>query len=269
MKDQLHGQVAIVTGGGRGFGEAIALRLAEEGATVTVTARSRNQLDEVAARIGASGGRALAVPADVRSRADIAEVVARTTGEFGPVSLLVNNAGVPGPFGPVWTVDPEEWLAAQDIHIRAPFLFIAAVLPAMVERHAGRIITVSAMAAQVVAPNLSAYCLGKTAQNRVTELFAAESKDHGVSLFAINPGFVFTALAEETIGSVSAQRWLPDMIDRLIQKQADPNGDRDLARCAQRCVDLASGRYDGLSGQYIDIDDDLAELVRRKASGGE
>jgi hypothetical protein len=80
---------------------------------------------------------------------------------------------------------------------------------------------------------------------------------------------VFTALAEETIGSVSAQRWLPDMIDRLIQKQADPNGDRDLARCAQRCVDLASGRYDGLSGQYIDIDDDLAELVRRKASGGE
>jgi NAD(P)-dependent dehydrogenase (short-subunit alcohol dehydrogenase family) len=257
VANELKGQVAIVTGAGRGFGRVIAARLAREGAAVTVTARTRAKIDATAAQIVAAGGRAHAVVADVTNREQVERVVAETRERFGEVSLLVSNAGVPDPFGPVWTIDPDRWWDAQAVHIRAPLLFLRATLGGMVEAKRGRVIIVSAAAAHRTAPGLSAYCVGKTAQARLTQLVAAETKDHGVSLFAIDPGFVFTELAKQTMTSPDAQRWLPGMVQRLKERQSQPDGDRDLARCAQRCVDLASGRYDALSGNYFELDDDL------------
>jgi NAD(P)-dependent dehydrogenase (short-subunit alcohol dehydrogenase family) len=257
MSPLLAHQVAIVTGGGRGFGRAIAARLAAEGAAVTLTARTRAQLTEAVCDIERAGGRALAVTGDVTDREDVARVVRESSAAFGPVSLFINNAGVPDPFGPLWTIDPERWWDAQAVHLRAPMLFLRELLPAMVEARAGRVIIVSAAGSRVVAPNLSAYCVGKAAQVRLTQLVAAETKEHGVSIFAIDPGFVFTAMADQTMTSPDAQRWLPGMVGRLRARKDAPDGDRDLARCAQRCVDLASGRYDGLSGHYMELDDDL------------
>lgn len=257
MTEELKGQVAIVTGAGRGFGREIAIRLAAEGAAVTVTARTAAQVQETAALIAAAGGRAHAVVADVTNREQVERVVGETRERFGGLSLLVNNAGVPDPFGPVWTVDPERWWDAQAVHIRAPLLFMRAALGGMVEAKRGRVILVSAAAAHRTAPGLSAYCVGKTAQARLAQLVAAETKEHGVSVFAIDPGFVFTELARQTMTSPDAQRWLPGMVQRLKDRQSLAEGDRDLARCAQRCVDLASGRYDALSGNYMELDDDL------------
>jgi NAD(P)-dependent dehydrogenase (short-subunit alcohol dehydrogenase family) len=248
---------AIVTGAGRGFGRAIATRLAREGFAVAVTARTEPQLAEVAADITTSGGRALAIAADVTDRAAVTRVVEETERELGPVTLLVNNAGVPGPFGPVWAIDPDEWWASQAVHIRAPLLFLRAVLPGMTQRRSGRVIVVSAKASRLVAPSLSAYCVGKIAQTRIVEQVAAETRDYGVAAFAIDPGFVFTDLAARTLNSPDAQRWLPGMVGRLREKQDDPNAASDLALCAQRCVDLASGRYDRLSGRYFEMTDDL------------
>lgn len=259
MPDELKGEVAIVTGGGRGFGRAIAQRFAAEGAAVTVTARTESQLEETVALIEQQRGKALAVIGDVTRREDVERVVSTTVDRFGPVSLLVNNAGVPDPFGPVGVVDPDRWWSAQEVHIRAPFLYISAVLPAMIERRRGRIINISAVGGRKVAPNLSAYCVGKAAQIRLTELLAAEVGQHGLSVFAIDPGFVITALAKQTMDSADAQRWLPDMVERLQGRRKE--GDGDLARCQQRCVDLASGRYDELSGQYMELDDDLDDMI--------
>ncbi len=189
-------------------------------------------------------------------------VVRETHERFGPISLVVSNAGVPDPFGPLWVTDPERWWDAQGVHIRAPMLFLRAVLPVMVERRAGRIIIVSAIGSRLVAPNLSAYCVGKAAQVRLTQLAAAETKEHGVSVFAIDPGFVITGIAEQTMASPDAQQWLPGMVARLRERQKDPDGDRDLKRCSRRCVDLASGRYDALSGNYMELDDDLDAWLR-------
>jgi NAD(P)-dependent dehydrogenase (short-subunit alcohol dehydrogenase family) len=262
----LEGQVAIVTGAGRGFGKAIAQRFAREGATVAVTARTRGQLEAVAAQINAAGGRALAITADVCAREEVERLVQQVQAEFGPVTLLVNNAGVPGPFGPIWTLDPDEWWASQAVHIRAPMLFLRAVLPGMVERRAGRIIVVSAIASRMAAAHLSAYCVGKIAQRRIVEELGLETQGRGVSAFAIDPGFVFTELAAQTLNSPDAQRWLPGMVARLREKQVEPNKDADLARCAQRCLDLASGRYDGLSGRYMELGDDLDAMLREAAS---
>jgi NAD(P)-dependent dehydrogenase (short-subunit alcohol dehydrogenase family) len=258
----LAGQVAIVTGAGRGFGRAIAARLAAEGAAVALTARSAGQLEAVLAEIEGAGGSALAVPADVTKHDEVARVVRRTRERFGAPTLLVSNAGVPDPFGPLWAVDPERWWRAQEVHLRAPLLFLREVLPSMIAARAGRVILVSAIGSYLVAPNLSAYCVGKAAQVRLAQLAAAETREHGVSVFAIDPGFVFTALAEQTMNSPDAQKWLPDMVGRLRARKDMPNGDRDLARCAQRCVDLASGRYDALSGNYMELDDDLDAWLR-------
>ncbi len=113
----LAGEAAIVTGAGRGFGRAIAMGLASAGAAVTITARSKNQLDETVALIerhgGSAGGRAFAVAGDVTNRKDVARVVEAAEKKFGPTSVTVNNAGITGPYGPVWTSDPDDWWDAQ------------------------------------------------------------------------------------------------------------------------------------------------------------
>jgi NAD(P)-dependent dehydrogenase (short-subunit alcohol dehydrogenase family) len=266
MTRPLEDQIAIVTGAGRGFGRSIARHLAAEGAAVALVARTAPQLETVAGEIAAAGGRALAIPADVTEGADVARVLREAEGHFGPVTLLVSNAGVPGPFGPIWTVDPAAWWAAQRLHILAPLLLLQAVLPGMTTRRTGRVIIVSAIASRLVAPYLSAYCVGKIAQTRITEEAAAETRALGVSVFAIDPGFVFTGMAEATMNSPDAQRWLPGMVERLRQKQGAPDRDADLARCAQRCIDLASGRYDALSGRYFELGDDLDAALRQTAA---
>jgi NAD(P)-dependent dehydrogenase (short-subunit alcohol dehydrogenase family) len=253
---------AIVTGAGRGFGKAIAMRLAREGFAVALTARTESQIAAVVSDINAAGGHSLAIAADVTDRRAVASVVETAERQLGPITLLVNNAGVPGPFGPLWAVNPEEWWASQAVHIRAPVLFLRAVLPGMTQRRHGRIIIVSAKASRLVAPNLSAYCVGKIAQTRIVEEVAVETREFGVAAFAIDPGFVFTDLAAQTMDSPDAQRWLPGMVARVREKRDDPNAAADLALCAQRCVDLASGRYDRLSGRYFEMSDDLEQALR-------
>jgi NAD(P)-dependent dehydrogenase (short-subunit alcohol dehydrogenase family) len=266
MGDVLKGKVAIVTGAGRGFGRSIALRYAGEGALVAVTSRSLAELQAVVADIGRIGGRAIAVAGDVTDPADVDRVVTTTEKELGPVSVLVSNAGVPGPFGPIWSVDPQQWVASQYVHIRAPFYYMQRVMPGMIERRAGTVIVVSAIASRIVAPYLSAYCVGKIAQTRLAALAGAEAREFGVNVYAIDPGFVFTGMAEETANHPDAQRWLPGMVERLRSVRESPHRNADLMRCAQRCLDLASGRYSELSGRYLELSDDLDVALRDAAA---
>ncbi len=261
MAGELQGQTAIVTGAGRGFGRAIAARLAQEGAQIALVARSHAQLEETAQQITNAGGKALVLLCDVTDRSGVEGVVERTEAELGPVDLLVNNAGVGPPFGPVWEMDPDEWWRAQEVHIKAPLLFLHAVLPGMVQRRRGRIVIVSALAARMAAAFMSAYCTGKIAQTRLVEQVALEAGPHGVQAFAIDPGFVFTGMADATMNDPGAQRWLPGMVERLRAQKENPGSDADLHRCAQRVVDLASGRYDALNGRYMELPDDLDAMI--------
>jgi NAD(P)-dependent dehydrogenase (short-subunit alcohol dehydrogenase family) len=251
MAGELKGHVAIVTGGGGGFGRAIAERFAAEDAAVAVTSRTKAQLDETVVRIHANGGRALAVAGDATNRVDVAHVVAETEKTFGPITVMVNNAGVPGPFGPIGVMDPDEWWAAQAVHLRAPFLFVSAVLPGMKERRAGCIITICSPRAKMATPYLSSYCIGKTAQVRLTELLAAENKDYGITAFAVDPGSTPTQLADKTIESPDAQRWVPEMVAKLRMMRGQPGGEVQLENCAWRCVELAAGKHNEWNGAYI------------------
>jgi NAD(P)-dependent dehydrogenase (short-subunit alcohol dehydrogenase family) len=262
---RLRGQVALVTGAGRGFGRAIALRLASEGAAVALLSRSIEQLQEVVAVIRGGGGTAIPIAADVTNRAEVERACATTRAGLGPVTFLVNCAGVPGPFGPVGELDPEEWWAAQKVHQLAPLLFSTALLPDMMARQSGRILNINATAAVVVAPYMSAYCVGKAAQLRLTEIMDAEARGAGVRVFALQPGLSVTALAEETAARSDAQKWIPGLVSRLNALRGTPEGTRDLEVCAALCVRICSGEFDALAGRYLDVKNDFEQLLREAA----
>ncbi len=257
----LAGEVAIVTGSGRGFGRAIALGLAAAGAAVTVTARSKNQLDETVALVERAGGRAFAVAGDVTNRKDVARVVEAAEKKFGPTTVMVNNAGVTGPYGPAWVVDPDDWWDAQAVIVRGTLLFMHAVIPGMVARREGTVINVSALGGQWFAPKLTGYAVAKSSQIRLSEHAAAEAKEFGVSVFSIEPGTVYTDMTEGTINSPDAQKWVPHMVEYLKNLKATTDPGPGLARCAEMCALLASGRYAGLSGRFLLPGDDFDKLL--------
>jgi len=265
MPGLLAGQVAIVTGAGRGIGKAIALRFACEGAAVALTSRNKGQLDQVAGEIASTGGRALAVAGDASGRDDVARVVKAAAEKLGGISLLVNNAGVAGPYGPIGVVDPDQWWAAQEVHVRAPLLFMSAVLPGMIERRGGRIINISSPRCHMLTPGLSAYSLGKTAQNRLAELVANEVKEQGVKAFAIDPGSIMTEMADDTMNDPDAQRWVPQMVARLQEMKGKLRPLEGMSWCTDRVLAFAAGRYDALAGRYIDRTDDPDELLKQPA----
>jgi NAD(P)-dependent dehydrogenase (short-subunit alcohol dehydrogenase family) len=118
MGQSLSQDVAIVTGAGRGIGRGIALSLAAEGAAVGVFARTEEEITATAALISDAGGRAMAVPLDVRDAAAVRAAVSETTSRFGPVTVLINNAGTPGPAGLDWEVDPEAWFECIEVIMR-------------------------------------------------------------------------------------------------------------------------------------------------------
>jgi NAD(P)-dependent dehydrogenase (short-subunit alcohol dehydrogenase family) len=264
MADRLSGQVAVVTGAGRGFGRAIAKALAANDASVVVTARSQEQLDSAVNEITSAGGRAIAVPGDVTSRDDVERVKQATEAQFGTATLVVHNAGVPWPFGPVWHVDPDEWWDAQAVHLRGAMLYLNAFVPAMIGNGGGRAIVISSTASQGVRPNLSGYAVAKYAQNRLVEHLAVEGAQHNIRAWALHPGSVFTGISHETVASADAQKYLPDFLARLRiqQERDDPNV--GLTACGEFCVRLAAGEGDALSGMYLEPTWDLAELAKAR-----
>jgi len=263
MAGVLAGQVAIVTGAGRGIGRGIALRFAVEGAAVGLTARTKSQLDKTLAQIEATGGRGIAVEGDARNRADVERIVRAMEAKLGGTTILVNNAGTGGPYGPVGVVDPDAWWEAQKLHILAPMLFLTAVMPGMITRRAGRIIMISSPRSYRLTANLSAYSVGKAAQNKLAALVANEGQPYDVKAFSLDPGSIMTEMADETMASSDAQQWVPEMVRRLHELKATHGSEQGIDWCTDRCVGLASGRYDLLSGRYIDRTDDPQELLGR------
>ena len=258
----LGGQVAIVTGGGRGIGRAIAQALARAGAAVAVVARSEDQLVETVALIAGAGGCAIPLRADVTDQTAVGRAVAETEEQLGPVDLLVNNAGHGGQVAPVWEVEPDVWWRCMDVNVRGPFLCARAVLPGMIARCRGRIINVSSGAALGPGPYASAYFVSKAAVTRLGESLAAETKEHGISVFNIRPGFVRTALTEATAASPGDERWRGGKVRKALT-EGIPFAEVPPERAARLVLILASGKADALSGCLIGIEDDVHEMVSR------
>ena len=181
----LKDHVALITGAGRGIGRAIALRFAEEGASVVLAARSKKEIDAVAAEIQETGGRELAVAADVGKEPDCAHLVATAREAFGRVDILVNNAGIFGPVKPAEEITAAEWDDVQAANLRSAFLLTRLVLPEMYARGSGVVLNISSVAAKLAFPLNAPYAASKAGMLALTRSVAAEAGRKGVRVNAI------------------------------------------------------------------------------------
>lgn len=205
---KLANTAVIVTGAGRGIGRAIALACAREGANVSIVDRTLEGLESLAEDIHALGRRALIHHADVTREDEVQQIVDETLAEFGPIDVLINNAGTIVLPGDVLGTTLEAWEEMMAVNARGVFLCCKAVLPAMMERNAGKIINISSVAGLRGLPNRVAYCASKHAVSGFTKALAIDMKPHGIAVNALCPGAVHTPLTDYARPNADKTDWM-------------------------------------------------------------
>jgi 3-oxoacyl-[acyl-carrier protein] reductase len=237
VPDDLTGQVALITGGGRGIGASIARELASAGARIAVAARTREQVEDVAGEIG---GHAFVV--DVAEREAVERMVAETERELGPIDLLVANAGIGNQDGATWEVDPDDWWRVFEVNMLGVHLCCRTVIPGMLERGGGRIVITGSGAAYLPGSTHTAYPASKAAVCRYGETLSNELGSR-LPVFFFSPGLVRTDMTGDAPDDLP---WTPpELAPRLVRV-------------------LASGRADALAGRYLHAEhDNIEDLIRR------
>ena len=263
MTMKLAGQVAVVTGAGRGIGRAIAQMQAREGAKVALIARTAAEIDAVVEAINADGGTARAYPVDIVDRAAIDKAFAAIEGDLGAVNLLTNNAGAFSAYGPIWTVDPDEWRRDVETNIFGTFNCCRAALPPMIARRRGRVIVMTGSGTATSFPNGSGYATSKAGLLRFAECVADTLIGSGVLVFAMDPGLVRTAMTERQLESEQGQKYLTD-IPRLFERGIDV----PPTLAARLSVEIGLGRFDRMAGRMlmaargdINLDEDAVDKI--------
>jgi NAD(P)-dependent dehydrogenase (short-subunit alcohol dehydrogenase family) len=253
------GQVAWVTGGGRGIGRAAAMALAEQGAAIAIVSRTQSELDQTADEIRLHGGKVIASLLDV-SNWDMVEWTAKQIeSALGPIDILINNAGVLEPLGKLWETKPEEWARLIDINVSGAYYCMRVVLPSMVKRNRGVVVNLSSGAATFAAPNWTAYAASKAALDHLTRTLAVDLKGTAVRTYSLHPGITESKMQDTLRGATSNQ--LPPersqffIDEKLSGKVLDPGvpAKAIVWLCSPLC-DLNNGAMIDLRSQpeYVD-----------------
>ncbi|NEU30906.1 SDR family oxidoreductase [bacterium LRH843] len=246
---KLADKVAIITGAGSGMGQATALKMAKEGATVVIAERREEAAQETADKIKQIGGTCKIVIGDISDSKQVEQLVASTIDEYGQIDILVNNAGVPMAATPIEEVSEELWDLQMNVNVKAAYLTSKNVIPHMKSRGKGSIVNISSIASKRVRPGLSAYIAAKGAINLFTKALAIELAGHGIRVNSINPGPAETPMLEKFYASMDAD------VGRKIYEDSVPLGrlcqPEDIANMN---VFLASDDASFITGAIYDVD---------------
>jgi|ERR1700758_468918 len=190
--ENISGQVAVVTGAGRGIGAAIARKLAGLGAHLVLCGRTRGHLENTARAIGQAGGRADVVECDVTDLASVESLARQVASSLGRADILVNNAGVAGPNRPLHQLPPDKWDQIFHTNLRGVYYCIRSFAPMMIEARRGHVINISSLAGKNALPNGAAYSASKWGLNGLSYSVAEELRNHNIRVAVICPGSVHT-----------------------------------------------------------------------------
>ncbi len=247
----------VITGGTRGLGRVLTRHFLDAGYGVTVCSRNAAACTDAAREFGDAADRLLALPADVAREADVAELFDRAEARFGPVSVLINNAGIHGPIGECFRNDNAQWAEALAVNLLGPVYTCRRAVPGMIAAGFGRIINISGGGATKPMARYAAYSASKAGLVRFTETIAEELRPHGVLVNAIAPGFLATDIHRDTL-ALGAEQAGPNF--QKTQDQLARGGD-DPARAARLALRLAA-RSCAVTGRLISaIFDDWERFV--------
>ena len=191
---KLKDKVALITGGGRGIGKAIALAYAGEGAKVAICARTASEIEQTLQQIRAINPEAAGWPCDVSLEESVKELVENVNQKFGKIDVLVNNAGVMTRPVPITELDVKKWDYTMAVNLRGPFLVTQAVLPTMMKQRSGAIVNLSSMIGRGAYANFIAYATAKWGVEGFTQTLAAEMRAYNIRANTVEPGVVATKL---------------------------------------------------------------------------
>src|SRR6266702_7027420 len=204
---ELQDKIAVVTGGGRGIGRAIALAYAREGANLVLASRSQEALEETRAMVEDLGCKALAVPTDIRQEESVRNLAEQALNQFGRVDILVNNSGIAGPTAPLWNITLAEWEETFAVNVTGVYLCCRAFLPGMIEQRSGCIVIIGSMTGKRPLFGRTPYSASKMALVGLARTLAWEVGPYGIRVNVISPG------------GVEGER-----IEWVIRKQAEAKG---------------------------------------------
>ncbi|CAN5902701.1 3-oxoacyl-ACP reductase FabG [soil metagenome] len=227
-------QIALVTGGGRGIGAATAKLLARSGARVAVSARTEEEITSVADEISSSGAEAIAVPMDVADEDSVSSGFREIQRKFGPVTILVNNAGTPGVPLPVAATEPEAWRQVFEVNVTGAFLCARKALPQMISEHWGRIINVSSAAARHPVAGMAAYSASKAALDQLTRVLAYECMPYNIAAIGVYPGVIDTRMQEES------RSFGADLVGKQLHRMFNNYRDFGMLRPPEEPAELIS-----------------------------
>jgi short-subunit dehydrogenase len=239
----LAGQTVLLTGAAGGLGRVFAHALAATGANLVLTGRRPEPLAELAEELATEP---LVVAADLTDPAS-AVILA----EAGAVDVLINNAGTGGPHGPLWTAEADDWWRTVEVNLRCTLTACQAVLPAMVDRGAGRIINIVSAAGRYRWPYASAYSVSKAAIIKLTENLVAELRSSGVTVFSLHPGLLDLGLTHRHLAAGPTGDLWTDQVGEWFREQREKGLFTPPEQAAELLLDLAGGAMDDRSGEYI------------------